>query len=122
VSIQQTNTLQEGDNHRRHEQSLDLQGLEHVFHWASEVVAESDESRAKIARERRIRKQVLEIIHQHREQQIRAEFQDEVSYLQRRVIALLAKLQEVTEENSAVKQIMVAQSLAGKTAEIRSRN
>jgi hypothetical protein len=113
VSIQQTNTLQEGDNQaRRHEESLDMTGLEHVFRWASEMVAEPDESRVKLARERRIRKQVLEVIQQHREQQIRAEAQDEVSYLQRRVIALLAKLQEVTEENSAVKQIMVAQSMS----------
>jgi hypothetical protein len=113
VSIQQTNTLPEGDSQaRRHEESLDLSGLEHVFRWASEVVAEPDESRVKVARERRIRKQVLEVIQQHREQQIRSEAQDEISYLQRRVIALLAKLQEVTEENSAVKQIMVAQSFS----------
>jgi hypothetical protein len=112
VSNQMTNTQPGDDQARRHEESLDLTGLDHIFRWASEVVADGDEPRAKIARERRIRKQVLEMIQQQREQQVRSEAQDEIAYLQRRVIALSAKVQEVTEENGVVKQVMLNQSFS----------
>ena len=41
-----------------------------------------------------------------------AKNKDEIAYLQRRVIALLQKVQSLTEENAAVKQIMVSQYFA----------
>jgi len=49
------------------------------------------------------------VVQKYREQRVLSKSQDEVTYLQRRVIALLSKLQELTEENAAVKQIMVSQ-------------
>jgi chromosome segregation ATPase len=113
VTIQQTNTVKEGDlTIRRHQESLDMTGLDHLFRWASEVVSDAEDSRVRTAREKRIRRQVLEVLQSHREEKVRNESLDEIAYLQRRVIALLTKLQELTEENAAVKQIMVSQSFA----------
>jgi len=113
VTIQQTNTVKDGDlTIRRHQESLDMTGLEHLFRWASDVVADGEDSRVRTTREKRIRRQVLEVLQAHREEKVRSESLDEIAYLQRRVIALLTKLQELTEENAAVKQIMVSQSFA----------
>lgn len=92
-----------------HEENVALDGLEHIFKWASEVVAEGEDSREKKAREKRIRRQVLEVVQKYRDQKLLARSNDEIAYLQRRVIALLHKLQEVSEENAAIKQIMVSQ-------------
>ncbi len=95
-----------------HEENVALEGLEHIFKWASEVVAEGEDSREKRAREKRIRRQVLEVVQKYRDQKLLAKSNDEIAYLQRRVIALLHKLQEVSEENAVVKQIMVGQYYA----------
>lgn len=73
------------------------------------MVSEGEDERVRNAREKRVRRQVLEVVQKYQEQKAAAKSQDEVAYLQRRVIALMQKLQEVTEENSAVKQIMVSQ-------------
>ncbi|MBU6451236.1 MAG: hypothetical protein KGS72_05635, partial [Cyanobacteria bacterium REEB67] len=94
---------------QEHAQSVSVEGLEHLFKWASDVVSEGEDERVRQAREKRVRRQVLEVVQQYREQKVVAKNQDEVAYLQRRVIALLQKLQEMTEENAAVKQIMVSQ-------------
>ncbi len=109
--MQEKNTSKAIDiNQDGHEQSLDITGLEHIFKWASDVITEDGEdSRVKLAREKRVRKQVFEVVQKAREDKVIADAQNEVSYLQRRVIALLTKLQEVTEENSLIKQIMLTQ-------------
>jgi hypothetical protein len=94
---------------QEHSQSVSTEGLEHLFKWASDVVSEGEDERVKHAREKRVRRHVLEVVQQYREQKVVAKTQDEVAYLQRRVIALLQKLQEATEENGAIKQVMVSQ-------------
>jgi hypothetical protein len=112
VSIQQTNAVQQFNPAApdAHEEAVALEGLDHIFKWASEVVAEgSEDNRAKLAKEKRIRRQVLEMVQKYREQQILAKANEENAYLQRRVIALLQKLSEVLEENTQVKQIVVNQ-------------
>jgi hypothetical protein len=111
VSIQQTNAVQQFNPVApdAHEDAVALEGLDHIFKWASEVVAEGEDNRAKHAKEKRIRRQVLEMVQKYREQQILTKANEENAYLQRRVIALLQKLQEVLEENAQVKQIVVNQ-------------
>ena len=112
MSIQQTNAVQQFNPAApdAHEEAVALEGLDHIFKWASEVVAEGGEdNRAKFAKEKRIRRQVLEMVQKYREQQILAKANEENAYLQRRVIALLQKLSEVLEENTQVKQIVVNQ-------------
>jgi len=94
------------------EERTAIEGLEDLFKWASDMVATSEDPRVKIARENRIRRQVLEVVQQLREKQAVEQSKDEISYLQRRVIALLQKLQETTQENGVIKQIMVAQCFA----------
>ena len=95
-----------------HDEAITLEGLEHVFRWASEVVSESEDTRVRQAREKRIRRQVLEIVQKFRDHKILGDLKEENAYLQRRVIALLQKLQEVTEENATAKQIVVSQYYA----------
>lgn len=94
------------------EKRIAVEGLEDLFKWASEMVADGEDARVKSARENRIRRQVLETIQTLRESQAVAKATEEVAYLQRRVIALLQKLQEATEENAALKSVMVAQAYA----------
>lgn len=92
-----------------HVDAVSLDGLDHIFKWASDVVSDGEDERIKLARERRVRRQVLEVVTKYQQQRLEAKTKDEIAYLQRRVIALLQKVQELTEENSAVKQIMVSQ-------------
>ncbi len=92
-----------------HTDAVNLDGLDHVFKWASETVSEGEDKRVKQARESRVRRQILDVVQQYKEQKVMAKSQDEVAYLQRRVIALLTRLQEMTEEVASVKQIMVTQ-------------
>jgi hypothetical protein len=94
---------------REHDQSVSVDGLEHLFKWASEVVSEGEDERVRQAREKRIRRQVLDVVQHYKEQKLLSKSSEEVTYLQRRVIALLQKLQELTEENGAIKQVMVSQ-------------
>jgi hypothetical protein len=96
----------------QHNDALDTEGLEHIFRWASDMVAEGEDARVKLARERRVRRQVLEVVQKAREQKVLKEANDELAYLQRRVIALLQKMQEVTEENSLLRQITISQYYA----------
>lgn len=96
----------------QHNEALELEGLDHIFRWASEVVAEGEDVRVKVARERRVRRQVLEVVQKVKEQKILAQASDETAYLQRRTIALLQKVQELTEENSLLRQISVSQFYA----------
>jgi hypothetical protein len=96
----------------QHQEALDLDGLDHLFRWASEVVAEGEDARVRTAREKRIRREVLDVVQKAREQRIASKAMDELAYLQRRVIALLQKVTELTEENASLKQIMVGQYYA----------
>lgn len=98
-------SLDHGDN-------VSLDGLEHIFNWASEMVSDGEDARIKLARERRVRREVLEVVQRYQQQRLAAKNRDEIAYLQRRVIALLQKVQELTEENAAVKQVMVSQFFA----------
>ena len=93
----------------QHEVAIGLDGLDHLFKWASDMVADGEDSRVRQARDRRIRREVLEVVQKAREQKIASQAMEEAAYLQRRVIALLQKLTELTEENASLKQIMVSQ-------------
>lgn len=113
MSNHQSNTLLSGESfEKKLDDPLDLNGLDHIFRWASEVVADEEDTRVKQAREKRIKRQVLETVQKVREQNLVADATNEIAYLQRRVIALLNKVQEVTEENSSVKQMLVSQFYA----------
>jgi len=115
VSNQQSEALQSpiiDKGSGEHKDVIDLEGLEHLFKWASEVVADGEDSRVRSAREKRVRREVLEVVQKAREQRVTIKSLDEVSYLQRRAIALLQKLTELTEENASLKQIMVGQYYA----------
>lgn len=93
-----------------HDNRTAVEGLEDLFKWASEMVADGEDNRVRAAREHRIRRQVLETIQKMREKEAVARATDEIAYLQRRVIALLQRLQEKTDENALLKEVMVAQA------------
>jgi hypothetical protein len=101
-----------GDHLTGHEDAVTVDGLEHIFKWASDSSVDTEDEQVKIAREKRVRSQVLDVVQKYKEQRVQTRNQDEVSYLQRRVIALLTKMQELTEETAAVKQVMVGQYFA----------
>lgn len=110
MTIQQSNAVQHfNPAPDAHDEAVTLDGLDHIFKWASEVVADGEDTRAKLAKEKRIRRQVLEMVQKYREQQLLAKANEENAYLQRRVIALLQKVQDVVEENAQIKQIVVNQ-------------
>ena len=111
MSTQQTNMIEQPTTPQElHEQSVDTNGLDDIFKWASDIVADGHEDgRVRLAREKRVRKQVLAVIQKTGEDKALADANHEVSYLQKRVIALLTKLQETIEENSLLKQIMLTQ-------------
>ena len=111
MGIQQTNLIEQADIGREtSEQALDTTGLDHIFKWASDIIPDGNgDGRVQLAKEKRIRKQVLEVVQKAREDKVLADANHEINYLQRRVIALLTKIQDVIEENSLLKQIMLTQ-------------
>lgn len=99
-----------GDN--THEESITVQGLEDLFQWASEMVADGMDGRARKSREQRLKRQVLNIIHRSAELQAKGKYVDEISYLQRRTIALQGSMVEQLEEIAMLRQIMLGQYYA----------
>ncbi|MBX9689211.1 MAG: hypothetical protein K2X27_21055 [Candidatus Obscuribacterales bacterium] len=92
-----------------HEDSVTVNGLDDLFQWASETVAEGLDGRARRAKEQRVKRQVLNIIHRSADLQAKAKHADELAYLQRRVIALQGVLAEKSEEVANLKQVVLAQ-------------
>jgi predicted amino acid-binding ACT domain protein len=93
----------------QHNQTVALEGLEDLFQWASEMVADGVDTKSKKLREQRIRRNVLEVISKNKEHEAQEKVAEEVTYLQKRVIALLQIISERTEEISNLKQVMVGQ-------------
>jgi len=92
-----------------HDESVAVQGLDDLFQWASETVAEGLDSRSRKAKDQQVRRQVLNIIHRSADLQAKAKHADELAYLQRRVIALQAVVSERTDEVSNLKQAIMVQ-------------
>lgn len=99
-------------NFTSRESSISLEGLDDLLKWASDMVADGEEPRSRRQREQRIRRQVMETVQHVREQQATVRAQQESGYLNRRVIALLQKLQDYTEEISTLRQIIVMQAFS----------
>ncbi len=99
-------------NSTKHETTVALEGLDDLFKWAAETMADAEEPRARRAREQRIRRQVMEAVQHVRGQEALVRATQENAYLHRRVTAVLQKLQDYTEENSALKQVMISQAAA----------
>ncbi len=85
------------------EDSMSLDGLEHIFQWAKVVVSSDDENRINHSQEKRIRRQVLELIQKYKDNEQTGLLKDEVQYLQRRAIALLTKINDLQQENLKLK-------------------
>jgi hypothetical protein len=96
----------------QHEEAIAIEGLEDLFMWASEMVADGQDPRARRSKEQKIRRNVLEIIQRNREVEAREKLSEELTYLQKRVIALLQIVNEKMEENASLKHIIVSQYFA----------
>lgn len=92
-----------------HDDAVAVSGLDELFNWASETVAEGLDGRARKAKEQRAKRQVLNIIHRSAELQAKAKHADELAYLQRRVIALQGALAESRDELVGLKQLVISQ-------------
>jgi hypothetical protein len=95
-----------------HEDAISVEGLEDLFQWASEMVADGADPRARRIREQKLRRNVLEIIQRNKEIEAREKFGEEISYLQKRVIALLQIVSEKIDENNNLKHVVVTQYFA----------
>ena len=93
-----------------------IDGLEDLFHWASELVTNGQSIRLNGEEEQSLRRRVLQVVQQHRQQKAVSKAADEIAYLQRRVIALLQRLEETGKESSLLKQVMVSQYFQVKEA------
>jgi hypothetical protein len=93
----------------KREEALALEGLEDLFKWAAETLSDTEDIRSKRIREQKMRRQVMEMVQREREQRAIAQANVEISYLHKRVIALLQKVQEGTEEIAGLKQTMLVQ-------------
>lgn len=92
-----------------HDDAVTVQGLDDLFKWASETVADGLDGKQRRAREQNIKKQVLSIIHRSADMQAQTKYVNEMGYLQRRVIALQGVLLERSEEVLSLKQVVIAQ-------------
>jgi hypothetical protein len=110
LSTHNLNSVPHSSTFTKHDEAVAVEGLEDLFKWASEMVSEGEDFRMMRAREQRIRRQALDIVQRLREQKATARATEEIAYLQRRVIALIQRLQDLTEENCLLKQVMVAQA------------
>ncbi|MBX9770963.1 MAG: hypothetical protein K2X29_06310, partial [Candidatus Obscuribacterales bacterium] len=95
-----------------HDQNLSLEGLDGLFTWASDMVADGQDPALKQVSEQKLRRRVLEVVQQAREQKVATEAGSEVSYLQRRVMALLNGMTSLSAENAELKQIILLQTYA----------
>lgn len=95
-----------------HDQNLSLEGLEGLFNWASDLVDDGQDPQVKQVNEQKLRRRVLEVVQQAREQKVASEVNTEVAYLQRRVMALLNGLSSMSSENAELKQIILLQTFA----------
>lgn len=100
---------QNNDPTEVHEEAVDVEGLEDLFQWASETVADGLDARARRARDQKLKRQVLNIIHRSADWQAKNKYTDEITYLHRRVIALQGLLTTRSEELGDLKQIVLAQ-------------
>lgn len=92
-----------------HNDAVNVQGMEDLFQWASETVADGLDGRQRRAREQQIKRQVLSIIHRSADSQAQAKYVNELAYMQRRVIALQGALIDTNQEALNLKQVVVAQ-------------
>lgn len=95
-----------------HDQNLSLEGLDGLFTWASDMVADGQDPALKQVSEQKLRRRVLEVVQQAREQKVATEASSEVAYLQRRVMALLNGMTSLSSENAELKQIILLQTYA----------
>ena len=112
MNTQRSDTQGSSSKLSKHDEVLAVEGLEDLFKWASTMVSEGGDDRARHIRDLRMRRQVLEVVQRVREQEAITRASEEITYLQRRVIAILQKLQERTEEIINLRQILVTQTFA----------
>ena len=107
------------DSLTNHEDAIAVEGLEDLFAWASEMVADGADPRMRRTREHKIRRNVLEVMQRNRELEAKEKYSEEINYLQKRVVALLQVVSEKIEENASLKHIVMAQYFAmGKIGEL----
>jgi chromosome segregation ATPase len=105
-------TIDQFESFTNHEEAIAVEGLEDLFHWASEMVADGSDPRVRRTREQKLRRNVLEIMNRNRDLEAKEKYSEEISYLQKRVVALLQVVSEKIEENATLKSIIFSQYFA----------
>lgn len=105
-------TLEQFDSFTTHDDAITVEGLEDLFNWASDMVADGQDPRTRRAKEQKMRRNVLQMLQRTREHEAREKYADEINYLQRRVMALLQILSEKIDENASLRHIVMSQYYA----------
>jgi hypothetical protein len=105
-------TIDQFDSFTNHEEVVAVEGLEDLFAWASEMVADGTDPRINRRREARLRRNVLDVMQRNRDLEAKEKYSDEILYLQKRVVALLQVVSEKVEETSSLKHIIMSQYYA----------
>ena len=77
------------DQSTSHSNAVSVDGLEDLFRWASNMVSDGVDTRVRKAQELHLKRQIFEIISRNKDNEIHEKYSQEISYLQRRTIALL---------------------------------
>jgi hypothetical protein len=112
VETRKLQTLENFEPLTNHEDAVSTEGLEDLFQWASDMVADGADPRSRRSREQKLRRSVLDIIQRNKEIEAREKYAEEIHYLQQRSIALLQIVSEKMEENAHLKQVVVTQYFA----------
>jgi hypothetical protein len=112
VETRKLQTLENFEPLTNHEDAISIDGLEDLFQWASDMVADGADPRARRIREQKLRRNVLDIIQRNKEIEAREKYGEEIAHLQKRVIALLQIISEKMDENANLKQVVVTQYFA----------
>lgn len=100
--------VERGPSHR---EAISLDGMDDLFRWASDVVAESNPGSVPVTdKDLKPKRDLVESIRKTHELESQQKYGEEISYLQKRCIALMQVLNEKLDETSVLKQIVVAQS------------
>jgi len=105
-------TLEHFEPLTNHEDAVTIDGLDDLFNWASEMVADGSDPRTRRVKEQKLRRNMLDIIQRNRELEAKEKFSEEINYLHRRVMALLQIVSEKMEENASLRHIVMSQYYA----------